>query len=61
MRVALGAFRVSPTDERSGNEPSDHKTSLEDTVDRLDAKAAEEFESDARETPKRGSPDEPPD
>lgn len=44
-----------------GNEPADHKTSLEDTVDRLDAKAAEEFESDTSETPKRGSPDEPPD
>ncbi|MGB3893565.1 hypothetical protein [Mycolicibacter sinensis] len=46
-----------------GDEPSDHKSSLEDTVDRLDAKAAEEYDSDTRaeESTKRGSPDEPPD
>lgn len=51
-----------PMTER-GDEPIDHKTSLEDTVDRLDAKAAEEYESATKseESPKRGSPDEPPD
>ncbi|AEF37101.1 MAG: hypothetical protein WBH51_02155 [Mycolicibacter algericus] len=49
-------------DERGGVEP-ESKTSLESTVDRLDEKAAKEYGSEARarESPKRGSPDEPPD
>lgn len=36
---------------------------MEDTVDRLDAKAAEEYDTEtrAREARKRGSPEEPPD
>ncbi|GFG68487.1 hypothetical protein [Mycolicibacter senuensis] len=38
-------------------------TSLENTVDRLDAKAAEEYDTEARarEARKHGSTDEPPD
>jgi len=46
-----------------GDERPDPPESLEDTVDRLDEKAAKEHDSEnrARETPKRGSPDEPPD
>ncbi|WP_164517840.1 MULTISPECIES: hypothetical protein [unclassified Mycobacterium] len=45
------------------DEQPKNKTSSESTVDRLEKKVAEEYgtESRARETPKRGVPDEPPD
>ncbi|SNV88012.1 hypothetical protein [Mycolicibacter terrae] len=46
-----------------GDERPDHAKALEDAVDRLDEKVAEEHQHPTRprEAPKHGSPDEPPD
>lgn len=48
---------------RRGDERPDHAKDLEDTVDRLDEKVAKEhdYETPVRESPRHGSPDEPPD
>lgn len=49
--------------ERSDEHRERGPKNLGDTVDRLDEKVAREYGSEARarETPKRGNPDEPPD
>ncbi|OBI08853.1 hypothetical protein AWC18_05155 [Mycolicibacter nonchromogenicus] len=56
-------WRVGAMPESSGEDRERGPKDLGDTVDRLDEKVAREYGSEARarETPKRGNPDEPPD
>ncbi|MGV0749426.1 hypothetical protein [Mycolicibacter minnesotensis] len=46
-----------------GDEQREREANADNTVDRLEEKVAKEYGSDsrARETPRHGDPDEPPD